>query len=140
MPSPPNRRGGGTRAFYRPSTDTIHMPLPDLFDSAEDYYATLFHELVHSTGHESRLARKGVLEDIVFGSRTYNKEELVAEMGATYLCAETFIENNVIENSVSYIAGWINRLKNDKRLLVQAGARAQKAVDYILARDDSARV
>jgi antirestriction protein ArdC len=110
------------------------MPPKERFDHPEAYYATLFHELVHSTGHESRLGRPGITESIEFGKRTYSKEELVAEMGATFLCGQTGIENAVINNSASYIASWLRRLQNDPRLVVQAAAQSQKAADYILNR------
>lgn len=131
--APPVHHGGG-RASYHPSTDTVHMPPRENFEKSEAYYSTLFHELVHSTGHESRLSRPGITKSNVFGSGNYSKEELVAEMGATYLCGHTGIENAVIDNSASYIASWLGRLRNDSRLVVQGAAQAQKAADYILNR------
>lgn len=132
MPRGPPIHHGGGRACYQPSTDEVHMPNRERFDSSEEYYSTLFHELVHSTGHPSRLRRSGITETIVFGSRTYSKEELIAEMGATFLCGHTGIENAVIDNSASYLASWLGRLRNDSRLVVQAAAQSQKAVDYVL--------
>jgi len=108
------------------------MPYPAAFHTPEGYYSTLFHELTHSTGHEDRLARKGVTETHNFGSHSYSKEELVAEMGAAFLCGHTGIEKLVIENSASYIDSWLRRLKKDNKLVVTAGAQAQKAADYIL--------
>ena len=92
----------------------------------------MFHELIHSTGHVKRLNRQGIIEPIAFGSHTYGKEELVAEMGASFLCSRAGIENKVIENSVSYISGWLSRLKGDKKLVVQAASQSQKAADYVL--------
>ena len=132
MPRSPPIHHGGSRACYQPSNDEVHMPDRERFDSSEEYYSTLFHELVHSTGHASRLGRTGITETIVFGSRTYSKEELIAEMGATFLCGHTGIENAVIDNSASYLASWLGRLRNDSRLVVQAAAQSQKAVDYVL--------
>jgi antirestriction protein ArdC len=94
----------------------------------------MYHELVHSTGHAKRLARKSILEPSYFGSHEYSKEELVAEMGAAFLSGYSGIENRTIENSAAYIKGWISALKVDKKLLVLAAAQAQKAADYILNR------
>ena len=134
MPRRPPIHHGGSQACYQPSSDEVCMPAPQRFDQPEAYYGTLFHELIHSTGHESRLARPGIVETVVFGSHTYSKEELVSEMGATFLCGHTGIENAVIDNSASYIASWLRRLRNDTRLVVQSAAQSQKAVDYILDR------
>lgn len=134
MPRAPPIHHGGARACYRPSADEVQMPPRERFDHGEAYYSTLFHELIHSTGHQSRLARPGITETVVFGSGTYSKEELVSEMGATFLCGHTGIENVVIDNSSSYIASWLRRLRNDTRLVVQSAAQSQKAVDYILDR------
>ena len=139
MPSPPSYQFGGRRASYTPWTDTINMPKPERFKTGEDYYATLFHEMAHSTGHKSRLDRKGVNQVITFGSKTYGQEELVAEMGATYLCGEAGIENKVIDNSASYINGWLDRIKGDNKLVVHAAAQAQKAADYVLGKYQSCR-
>lgn len=113
------------------------MPKPERFEHPEDFYATTFHKLTHSTGHESRLNRPGVTSTISFGSRTYSKEELIAEMGASFLCGHCGIENSVIENSAAYIAGWLKKLRDDKRLVVHAAAAAQKAADFILGRRSS---
>jgi antirestriction protein ArdC len=112
------------------------MPAAQEFKTGEDYYSVLFHELTHSTGHESRLNRKGVSgsEDnwSAFGSNPYAKEELVAEMGAAFLCGEAGIVERTIDNSAAYIASWLERLKNDAKLVVHAAAQAQKAADWIL--------
>lgn len=121
---------GGDSACYSPAMDLIRMPKRHTFDSEEEYYSTLFHEQIHSTGHKSRLNRPG-MDNIKFGE-TYSKEELIAEMGAAFLCARSGIENATIQNSGAYIRGWLERLKNDKKLVVQAAQKAQKAVDYIL--------
>jgi antirestriction protein ArdC len=126
---------GGDRAFYSPTTDMVRIPMLDQFESAEAYYSTLYHELVHSTGHESRHNR---LENTGFGSGPYAKEELVAEMGAAMLCGMAGIEN--LDQSAAYIAHWLEPLRNDKKFVVSAAGMAQKASDLILgqvARGDS---
>jgi antirestriction protein ArdC len=122
----------GSRAFYRPSTDEITIPKPELFNAPEGFYATLFHETVHSTGHSKRLDRGLDTNLAPFGSIDYSKEELIAEMGAAFLAAAAGISPPTIEQSAAYIAGWQKRLKGDKRLVVSAAASAQKAVDLIL--------
>jgi antirestriction protein ArdC len=118
------------RAYYRPRTDSVHMPLRSRFVDAPHYYSTLFHELVHSTGHESRLNR--TFGDH-FGDDLYSKEELVAEMGAAFLCAIAAIGNEHTDrNTTAYIQNWISKLEQDNRLILHAAANAQKAVDSIL--------
>lgn len=122
---------GGDCASYSPAFDRIQMPSRTNFESEEEYYSTLFHEEIHSTGHKSRLKRfeSGSAS---FGSETYSKEELIAEMGAAFLCAYSGIENTTIKNSGAYVRSWLERLKSDKKLVVQAAQKAQKAADYIL--------
>jgi antirestriction protein ArdC len=132
MPNPPSIRHGESRAWYAVEGDLVGMPTKEAFATSGDYYATLFHELTHATGHEDRLARPGIMECSEFGSPSYSQEELVAEMGAAYLCALTGISNQTIASSASYINGWITKLRSDRRIVVQAGAAAQRAVDYIL--------
>ncbi|MCI0718303.1 MAG: ssDNA-binding domain-containing protein [Acidobacteria bacterium] len=132
MPNPPRIRLGAA-ACYIPGLDTVEIPARDSFHSIEGYYSTLFHELTHSTGHESRLNRKGIMDVIRFGSEDYSKEELVAEMGAAMLCASVGIEATR-DNSAAYIQTWLKNLRNDSRLVVMAAAQAQKAADYILDR------
>ena len=117
------------RAFYRPSADLVGMPKPEQFESSESYYATLFHELVHSTGHEKRTGR--VTEWTTFGTDPYAKEELVAEMGASMLAGLAGLEVAGGEQSAAYIAHWLQRFKDDRKLVVQAAAAAQKAADMI---------
>lgn len=132
MPLSPEIKHAGNRAYYSPSLDYIQLPIQHTFTSPEEYYCTAFHELTHATGHINRLGRKSVLEPSYFGSHEYSKEELVAEMGAAFLCGYSGIENNTIENSAAYIQGWLKALKNDRTLLIHAAAQAQKAADYIL--------
>lgn len=123
---------GFGQACYRPATDTVCMPDRGDFDTAEHYYDTLFHELTHSTGHPSRLAREGITEPVRFGSKTYAREELVAEMGAAFLCGECGIVDRIIDNSAAYVQSWLQKLKNDKRLVIVAAGQAQKAAGWIL--------
>ena len=134
VPSPPAIRHGGNRACYWPGIDQISMPKRQTFMSSEAYYSTIFHELSHSTGHPDRLNRKTLVAGAPFRSPTYSREELVAEMGAAFLCAEAGIQDPTIENSAAYINGWLKYLSSDPRTLLVAGAQAQKAADYILGR------
>jgi antirestriction protein ArdC len=131
MPSRPSVRHGGDRAFYSPALDYVGMPLQVQFESPEHYYGTLFHELVHSTGHESRIGRKTMVEPSPFGSPDYSREELVAEMGAAFLCGAAGIAPN-IEHHAGYIASWLRALENDRKMIVTAAGAAQKAADYVL--------
>ncbi len=117
------------RAFYRPATDTVHMPARSRFVDSALYYSTLFHELVHSTGHETRLNRTFGSS---FGDDLYSREELIAETGAAFLCAVAGIANQHTErNTTAYLQNWIAKLEGDNRLILQAAAAAQKAVDLI---------
>jgi antirestriction protein ArdC len=125
---------GDSRAYYRPSTDSIHMPDMALFEVRERYYSTLFHEMTHSTGHKDRLNRSTLVDAVRFGDRSYAKEELIAEMGAAYLCGVTGIANETVDNSAAYLKGWLKCLRDDPKMLVQAAGAAQKAVDHILNR------
>lgn len=134
MPLRPDIQYGGNRAYYRPSSDTITLPPRHTFELPEEFYNTYFHELSHATGHETRLARKSVMETTAFGSNEYSKEELVAEMGAAFLCGHCGIEQQTLENSAAYIQGWLKALKDDRKLLVHAASQAQKSADYILNR------
>jgi antirestriction protein ArdC len=119
------------QAYYNRSTDHVNMPQKETFQGEAEYYSTLFHELTHSTGHESRLGR---FQNVVskFGDSNYAKEELVAEMGASFLCATAGIVERTLDNSAAYIANWLTKLKNDKKLVVSAAGKAHTACDYIL--------
>jgi antirestriction protein ArdC len=130
MPKAP-RMEQSNAAWYRPSSDTVGMPARGLFPCIEEYYSTLFHELTHSTGHASRIGREGIEVLNTFGSESYSKEELVAEMGAAMLCGVTGIAPATLKNSAAYLKTWTERLKSDSRLLVSAASAAQKAADYI---------
>jgi antirestriction protein ArdC len=122
----------GDNAFYLPGTDTIRLPLQAQFRSPEHYYATAFHEAAHSTGHPDRLNRPGIADFDHFGSGKYAREELVAQMTSSMLCAQTGIDTpEIFGNSASYIAGWLHALNNDERLVISAAAHAQRACDLI---------
>jgi len=126
---------GGGKAFYRPSTDTIQMPERETFNSTAGYYSTLFHEMVHSTGHKSRLDRPEVSSPTFFGSHNYSKEELVAELGSCFIAASTGVPMD-LDNSAAYCAGWLKVLKNDNRFVLSAASKAQKAADMILGTEE----
>jgi len=130
MPNPPVFEQSD-KAWYSPSKDAVGMPARDLFHSSEEYYATEFHELAHSTGHAKRLHRENFDNPDSFGSESYSKEELVAEMTAAMLCGVAGIEQKTLENTAAYLKTWIARLKSDSRLLVSAASQAQKAADFI---------
>ena len=121
----------GDRAFYRPSTDEIILPIRKQFVSTAEYYSTVFHELTHSTGHISRLNRLDKVAD--FGSDVYSKEELVAEIGAAALVNHVGLETSTsFSNNAAYIQNWLSVLKGDKRFIVSAAGKAEKAVTLIL--------
>jgi len=132
MPNRPEINHQGNRAYYRQSTDLIVMPPRNQFHTETGYYDTLFHELAHSTGHQSRLNRKSFNRLVAFGDHEYSKEELVAEMTSAYLCGVTGIVRDTIDNSTAYIQSWLKALNDNRRLVVQAAAQAQKAADFIL--------
>jgi antirestriction protein ArdC len=131
MPDRPVIETDGKFPVYYPVRDTVSVPEITSFVSAEEYYAALFHELAHSTGHASRLGRKEITEATAYGSESYSREELTAELTAAFLCALTGIGQQTLENSVAYLHGWLGALKNDKTLLIKAAGQAQKAADYI---------
>ena len=121
-------------AFYSPLRDAIHMPLKEQFKNQAEYYSTLFHETVHSTGHTARLSRfESGLQKAHFGSESYSKEELVAELGSADILHRLGIETTEsFLNNAAYIQNWLQVLKNDCRFVVQAASKAEKAVNYIL--------
>ena len=110
------------------------MPRREAFDSPEFYYSVLFHELTHSTGAVNRLNRSTLNQALKFGDTNYSKEELVAEMGSSFLSGHTGIEQVTLNNSAAYLNSWIRTLKGDAKLVIVAAAAAQKATDYILNR------
>lgn len=119
------------QAYYHPSTDRIVLPLLSQFSNVAEYYSTAFHELTHSTGHKKRLDR--LEKTAFFGTEAYSKEELVAEIGAATLVNHVGLETSgSFRNSAAYIQSWLAALKDDKRMIVSAAGKAEKAVDLIL--------
>lgn len=127
---------GGNKAFYSPHFDTVQMPPREAFKSADALYGTLFHELGHWTGHESRLSRD--LKRGRFGDEAYAFEELIAELTAAYVCGSQGFAAPAREDHAAYIASWLRVLKSDPRAFISAASKAQKAADFLLAFGDSA--
>jgi antirestriction protein ArdC len=123
---------GGDSASYSKVLDSVQMPERTCFDSLEEYYSTLFHELSHSTGHPARLNRSTLTDFERFGDHNYSREELVAELGAAFLAGYCGIENRTINNSAAYLANWLKALKDNSRMVLVAASQAQKAADLIL--------
>ena len=135
-PNPPAIKHGGNKAYYERIQDLVRMPKVEQFDSVNDYYRTLFHELTHSTRHENRLNREKI--SFRFGDTGYAKEELVAEFGAVFLSAWAGILWYNNKNHAAYLKGWnnvIEEAENDSKFIMQAAAAAQKATDHILNLD-----
>lgn len=124
-------------AFYQPKKDKIVSPKKEQFKDINEFYSTVFHELAHSTGHKSRLNRfSDSADQFIFASESYSKEELVAEISSAMLCNIAGIETEkTLNNSAGYIKKWIEKLKNDNKLIVQASNKAQKVVDLITAEE-----
>lgn len=122
-------RHGGNQAYYSPSNDFVQLPVPEAFKDAESYEATKAHELTHWTKHPARLQRD--LGGKRFGDTGYAREELVAELGAAFLCASLGITPEPRDDHASYIHHWLQVLKEDNRAIFQAAAYAQKAVDFL---------
>lgn len=121
-------------AFYSPLSDYINVPCINQYENVEEFYSTLFHEMVHSTGHKKRLGRFDESTKLAhFGSEDYSKEELVAEIGSATLMNIVGIETeHSFRNSAGYIQSWLSVLRNDNRFIVSASSKAEKAVKYIL--------
>lgn len=119
---------GGNSAVYQPSNDVIFLPERNAFPSAPKYYATAFHELVHWAGHKSRCDRQFAQR---FGSDAYAMEELVAELGSAFLCAQARIDGAM--QHASYIDSWLKILREDKRTVLSAAAKAQTAADFLIS-------
>jgi antirestriction protein ArdC len=121
------------KAFYLPTADYIQVPCKEQYQNIEEFYSTLFHEIVHSTGHKSRLDRKDIKDCLYKGDENYSKEELTAELGSAFLINMLDIETEKsFRNSSAYIQSWLRVLKNDTHFIVSASSRAEKAVKYIL--------
>src|SRR5262249_52418138 len=121
-------RHGGNKAFYHPVDDYIQMPEFGAFRNPIDYYAILSHEEIHWTAHPTRCNRN--LSDR-FGSESYAAEELIAELGAAYLCAGLGLSNKPRKDHASYLSSWLKVLRGDKRAIFTAAAKAQEAVDWL---------
>lgn len=145
MPKRPAIHEGHAVPCYRKWTDSVHMPEMRFFNNEEVFYSTLFHELAHASGHQSRLARKSLIENEGYGAsgdeatKVYAEEELVAEMTASFLNARAGIGENEIENSAAYLQSWIDamRSKDARSWVVRAASQGQKAADFILGRTES---
>src|ERR1700675_1791744 len=122
-------RHGGTRAYYAEGPDYVQMPPFETFRDAESHAATLAHELTHATKHGKRLARD--LGRVRHGDKGSAREELVAELGSAFLCADLGLTPEVREDHAAYIATWITLLKDEKRAIFSAAAHAQRAADYL---------
>lgn len=121
------------KAFYSPAFDYIQVPCKEQYRNVEEFYSTLFHEMVHSTGYKTRLDREDVKDCMYFGSENYSKEELTAELGSAFLVNLLGIETKKsFRNSSAYIQGWLRRLRGDKKFIVSASSKAEKAVKYIM--------
>jgi antirestriction protein ArdC len=122
----------GNKACYIPSKDEVNMPPVNFFDSVDEFYSTLFHELSHSVLHETRMNRK---IDTVFGSKLYTEQELEAEFASAFLCNESGIDNT-LENSAAYIQSWMKSFKDNPAMIITAASKAQKTADYILGMNE----
>ena len=124
-------KAGDSAHYTTDGTDTVVLPKREQFRSPGAYYATAFHEAAHSTGWMSRLGRDGIVKFDHFGTGQYAREELIAEMGAAFLSAETGTDPGQLEQSAAYLATWLGALKDDKKLVVSAAAAAQRAAEFI---------
>lgn len=121
-------------AFYSPASDYIQVPCREQYKEANEFYSTLFHEMIHSTGHKCRLNRLTTGANARFGSQVYSKEELCAELGSAIILNQLGIETpQTFKNSAAYIQNWLQVLKNDNKFIVSAASKAEKAVNYIMA-------
>lgn len=120
---------GGNQAFYAPSRDVVQLPPFEAFKDKESYYATALHELTHWTKAKGRLERDFSAKR--FGDTGYAREELVAELGAAFLCADLGITPEVRDDHAAYLGHWLSVLKEDKRAIFSAAAHAQRAADYL---------
>lgn len=134
MPLRPPIKKDTRGAYYSPNGDFVALPAREAFKPPEEYYSTLFHELTHATGHPSRLGRKTLEVITRFGDHEYSQEELVAELGAAFLCAVAGIAPKTVENSAAYIKSWLKVLKDDRTMFRKAAGQAQKAADFIRGR------
>lgn len=128
----PASKADRNKNAYSPTLDLIlYVPLKR-WDNCRDFVSTMCHEIIHSTGHEKRLNRPNLIKPHAFGTPEYAQEELLAELGAAFLCQYIGILPTQVDNAAAYLQAWIKALENDERLIFKAAAQAQKAVDYIL--------
>lgn len=120
------------RASYSRLKDVISVPSPSEYDCKEEYYQVFFHECIHATGHKDRLKRETLLNWNYQGDENYSQEELIAELGASFLSGFAGILDKTIENSAAYLTGWVNALRGDNKLIIKAAGQAQKATDYLM--------
>jgi antirestriction protein ArdC len=143
MPNPPKIERVGTDAFYQRATDLVRVPEIEFFKQEQNFYSVLFHELIHSTGHEKRVYREREAGR-KFGDKKYAFEELIAELGASFLCGESGIFYFTVNNSAAYIKNWSQKLreelKADPKFYYKAAGQAQKAADYILDQIDKPQI
>jgi antirestriction protein ArdC len=134
----PSVKHGDARAFYSPSQDKIHLPYLDTFSTEDAYFSTLFHELIHATGHHTRLDRTAIFSEADMAKESYSFEELVAEIGSALLCKLTGrFSKDVEDNAIAYLNGWKSRLSSNQDWLISASSKAEKAVNYLIGKDDS---
>lgn len=125
-------------AYYSPAKDLIHLPALTQYTNANEFYSTAFHEVTHSTGHPARLNRLATGAQAAFGGTEYSKEELTAELGSCCVLASLGIDTmTTFRNSAAYIQSWLKALRNDKKMIVGASARAEKAVRFILGEPET---
>lgn len=122
-------RHGGDRACYSPLEDRIYMPSIERFKDSDAYYSVLLHESTHWTMRDGRCPRK--FRPSIHGTSNYAREELIAELGAAFLCADLRISLTPRPDHADYIASWLEVLRSDKRAIFQAAASAQKATDFL---------
>ncbi|MDR5784575.1 zincin-like metallopeptidase domain-containing protein [Caballeronia sp. LZ065] len=126
-------RHGGDKAYYAPAQDIVQLPIPESFDTAQSYAATKAHEITHWTSHKNRLDRQLGKR---FGDDAYSAEELIAEMGAAFLCAQLGLTPAVREDHAAYLDHWLKVLKADKRAIFTAASQAQKACEFLFSLQD----
>jgi antirestriction protein ArdC len=133
MPNTPNINNELNDAYYQPFHDIVYVPDMNSYPKREDYYAALFHEMVHSTGHEDRLNRSGILQTTEYGSDRYTMEELVADIGECFLKSFAGLQCETTPYDNASAQGWIQTFRNDPQFIIKAATMAQKAVEYILS-------
>lgn len=132
MNDAPDLKHQGNEAYYVPSLDCIYMPDRKRFDSSQNYYHVLFHELIHATGHSKRLNREGVANVNTKDIPKYSYEELIAEIGSCFLNFHAGLGIHDLDNSAAYIQGWLEKLQSDNKCIIYASIHAQKAVDCVM--------